>query len=1309
MYISEQTQSFQASQQCDVSESLYSRQLLVLGPQAHKKLSTSKILVISINGLSQEICKNLILAGANVDICNLLVCDEVNNNSSVYESPFFDKSDCLTAYYGREKHLKTDIARNLAELNHFVRVNIVNIGQILSRAEIYPDHSKNLSAVEGMTIEEFSQYSLVIAVNVPLPFSYKLNKFLRSLNMPMIVTEQRGFSGYTINDFIKMRSVDSNGESCKIGSITRIERKEIRDMENDEILPLVEDNSAPTIQNNRISSQNDEIPLINHIFTAVERHNLECSNLLMFSNRIYRIKVLSPFTFEINTDHEIESDQFEEIKEQKIFEFLTIKESVEKKIQNGAQINLRNYMPAGNRLAETSLMAFYETLGIFTQKYGRLPDIHDVTDSQERVCDIFNELTHSKYKSDSNSDNKKPDSKYAENARTSSASDLKNDSCFSTDPEFHDSNRMPSLELFASTTRALFQPVISIIGGFVAQEALKCVSERFTPSQDVFLHDCSDILNFEGENLQNFKKCARTSGKNEISEETISQMAAKNFLQSKSVYNPNSPFIDSVFHHLYILFLERTINIFSSNIFLVGAGAIGCEHLKNLYGRVTITDMDTIEESNLNRQFLFRKPDIGQFKSDCAKNSILNMREWWYTKKIKKIITDYYNKILSERTLQENMRNCQTSQSCSQENALYKSITRLQHFENDDPLENLRNPKVPILQSKLNSDLSTDESEIFIKIKETDNIISYKTPVNPSTENIFSDKLLSSFSLIALALDNAEAREYMDSRAVSLKIPLFDSGTLGTKGHTQTVLPFLTESYGSSRDPPEKDIPLCTIRNFPHLIEHCVEWGLAQFNELFVHDTPAGLDNPVKSNISPESGQSDQLDEKIRNSGTVSPLATIHLSPPKTPQECEKYANDLLNFYFFKTINDLISLFPRDHVTEEGLTFWQPPKKFPCVLNMDDPQIQELVKLFLKSCIKLLSDVWAPNLDEQIDSGYENDKYQISDNIGSSTTSSHKTSENQNEFIRRDSFQNTPQFMEKTLNTESKSKASVDKNKKNTITFEKDLDSNEHINFIYATSNLRAYNYRIKQTSHLEVKRIAGRIIPAIATTTAVISGLSCIEMYRYMLNYSRIYKIIKPDHKNLINKLNQSDQENIEDKPLIKLRRYRIPFRHITFINSYINLALPFTSFSEPLPPLTQTCRVFNCKFNLWDEMIVRNCTISHILAQSDKYERIEQHVKDQDLNKSSLSDTPTQNVLNDLEPNELPQVDQSLWLYVPPSIDMLSLNDRIVFCSWDNKKYEKLLEQKIVKKNEGKKRLDILFEKECMECPPMWIGEEE
>ncbi|GFR93880.1 SUMO-activating enzyme subunit 2 [Elysia marginata] len=62
-------------------------------------------------------------------------------------------------------------------------------------------------------------------------------------------------------------------------------------------------------------------------------------------------------------------------------------------------------------------------------------------------------------------------------------------------------------------------------------------------------------------------------------------------------------------------------------ILMVGAGGIGCELLKNLvltgFSDIELIDLDTIDVSNLNRQFLFRKEHVGKSKAQVAKESAL--------------------------------------------------------------------------------------------------------------------------------------------------------------------------------------------------------------------------------------------------------------------------------------------------------------------------------------------------------------------------------------------------------------------------------------------------------------------------------------------------------------------------------------------------------------------------------------------------------------------------------------------------------------------------------------------------------------
>ncbi|XP_074313348.1 SUMO-activating enzyme subunit 2-like [Silene latifolia] len=71
-------------------------------------------------------------------------------------------------------------------------------------------------------------------------------------------------------------------------------------------------------------------------------------------------------------------------------------------------------------------------------------------------------------------------------------------------------------------------------------------------------------------------------------------------------------------------------DIKGSKVMMVGAGGIGCELLKTLalsgFRDIHIVDMDTIEVSNLNRQFLFRKSHVGQSKAKVAREAVLKVR-----------------------------------------------------------------------------------------------------------------------------------------------------------------------------------------------------------------------------------------------------------------------------------------------------------------------------------------------------------------------------------------------------------------------------------------------------------------------------------------------------------------------------------------------------------------------------------------------------------------------------------------------------------------------------------------------------------
>lgn len=104
-----------------------------------------------------------------------------------------------------------------------------------------------------------------------------------------------------------------------------------------------------------------------------------------------------------------------------------------------------------------------------------------------------------------------------------------------------------------------------------------------------------------------------------------------------------------------------------------------------------------------------------------------------------------------------------------------------------------------------------------------------KLKVGTDTETYFNDQFWQTQDIIVNAVDNIKARQYIDDQCVWFDKPLFESGTLGTKCHSQVVIPHHTISYNDIRDPPEEEFAVCTLKLFPYQIQHTIQWAREYF------------------------------------------------------------------------------------------------------------------------------------------------------------------------------------------------------------------------------------------------------------------------------------------------------------------------------------------------------------------------------------------------------------------------------------------------------------------------------------------------
>ncbi|KAL4441756.1 hypothetical protein ABPG74_008753 [Tetrahymena malaccensis] len=563
---------------------------------------------------------------------------------------------------------------------------------------------------------------------------------------------------------------------------------------------------------------------------------------------------------------------------------------------------------------------------------------------------------------------------------------------------------------FAFTCQGYIPSQGAVVGGIVAQETVKSITKKWVPINQLFIYSSEELV-------------ADVSIPEYIQKYDQKSIQIDSYLQNitnKFGLNIKNDKYDSL---RVILGEEAIEKISNANTFIIGAGAIGCELMKNLsmigfgkQGSITLTDPDIIENSNLNRQFLFREKHIRQPKSSVAAAAAISMN-----KDLKNSITARLDKVYEQ------------------------------------------------------------------------------------TEHIFNDTFFQKQNIILNALDNVQARKYMDLRCIQNRRALIDSGTLGPKGHVQVIIPHLTETYGSQQDPQEEgDIPHCTLKMFPEQTLHCVEWARDKFGRMY-QQKPQSLQRVLEAF---KNNQLSTLEEKTLNEG-LSMLKKY----PKNFDDCLQYGLNKFYKLYNHNILSLLHIYPHNHKNKDGSFFWTLPKRPPNAQQFDPTNNHHLN--FVLSCAALQATVF--NIQITYNLKDANTRAKLSQQIQKIKIPSFKIDENKLKSMKQDVDKEknkqenkvemeieqpqknlTPQQLVSEIKTIC-SKFNLNKIQISPQEFEKDVDDNYHIDLLHSMANCRAINYTLEPMEWIDVKLKAGKIIPALVTTTSIVAGLQIIETIKIL------------------------------------------------------------------------------------------------------------------------------------------------------------------------------------------------------------------
>ncbi|CBZ55114.1 AFR138Wp, related [Neospora caninum Liverpool] len=501
-------------------------------------------------------------------------------------------------------------------------------------------------------------------------------------------------------------------------------------------------------------------------------------------------------------------------------------------------------------------------------------------------------------------------------------------------------------------------------------------------------------------------------------------------------------------------------------VLVVGAGGIGCEVCKDLllsgFRRLCVVDLDTIDVSNLNRQFFFRNVHVGLSKAFvlAASCSALIPREERQSLAHKRA-----------RAVRQLKEAGDVDSECDEEDEESTDGKHGPDAKGEAPS--------PALSETATEGEGVEAQDVCIDGRTVWGVVGQKMNILSSG---FTVQLLQTYEVVISALDNQKARRHLNGLCIAAGVPLIEAGSTGYSGQVMPILKNETLCYDCEAKPRDQQrFPVCTLRQRPERPEHCIAWAKMIYELVFGVEDNENLLSDLK--------------EQLRTFLIVSPVepesafdgdSTAGATELGAAAESKRERAEAMRLMSRKMMKELF----HDQIVEL-LRLSQE--------NKDAPKKNDILPTPL--CVQGLTG--ATSVEDRQRAGWENapatngasrDNASVKKTVkqggeGKGLESQRTWSVQECQEVFERSFLG---LLERQKTTERDAKAGTGKREAG-IPFDKDDDL--AMDFVAAAANLRMHNFHIPLKSRWSIQAIAGSIIPAIAATNAVVASLQVVQL----------------------------------------------------------------------------------------------------------------------------------------------------------------------------------------------------------------------